>query len=110
VKITNATDVGNIVSFEDFKRTTAPLFDQVRSAINGGIQIENLRAKTFVVIVEAADTDIQLNHNLGVIPVGYYKLQGDSMILYDGGVKSWTTENIFVRASAVGVCTILVMG
>jgi hypothetical protein len=110
VKITSAVDTSGSLSFEDFKRVSSPLFDQIRTAINGGIQIDNLRAKIVVLTIDQISTDLKVTHSLGVIPVGYYKIQGDNLSIYDAGVSTWTTENIFIRATSTGVCTVLVVG
>lgn len=110
MKVTSATDVGNITAYDEFRRAVSPILDQVRTAINGGIQIENLRAKAVEVQVTVINSDVKVSHNLGIVPVGYFKIQGDSMTVFDAGISNWTTENIFVRASALGNCTILVVG
>lgn len=110
MKIQAASDVGNIETFDDLKRTLAPFLDQAKSAINGGISVENLRAKSVSLTISQTNVDTQVSHNLGVIPVGYLKIQGSNISIYDAGKSTWTTENIYVRGSGTGDVTILVMG
>lgn len=110
MKITATHDVSNVESFEDLKRFTTQFLEQAKTAINGGISIENLRAKLVSLSVTQTSSDIQVAHSLGIIPIGYLKLQGANISIYDVGKSSWTTENIFIRASATGDVTLLVMG
>ena len=110
MKITATHDVSNVETFEDLKRFTTQFLEQTKSAINGGISIENLRAKLISFTVTQTSADIQVNHALGVIPIGYLKLQGPNISIYDVGKSTWTIDNIFVRASGTGDVTLLVMG
>jgi hypothetical protein len=110
MKITASSDIGNIETFEDLKRYVQPFLDQTKTVINGGVAIENLKTTLVTVNVQTANIDIQIGHKLGSIPLGYLKIQGSNVSVYDNGKNTWTTENIFLRFSGTGEFTILVMG
>jgi len=108
-KISSSADLANVEEFEDFKRFGKVFFSEVKATINGGIDIDNLRAAMVSVVFESSGLDTQVTHNLGVVPRGYIKISGPNVSVYDGDAAS-TDTNIFIKSTGAGTCSILVMG
>ena len=108
-KISASSDVSAVVDPEEFKRFIQIFLNQVKTTVNGNVSVENLKAALVSVVFTAANADTQVLHNLAVIPRGSIKLSGPNVTIYDGATAS-TTENIFLRSTGAGTCSILVMG
>ncbi len=90
----------------------------IKSAVNGFLQFgdvagnnRNMYGKMFTVTFPLANTDVQFDHNLKVIPVGYLQMSSSNGgVVYDGvGITSKTS--IFLRSTtANNTVTLFVLG
>ena len=108
MKITAASDFGNLTDLDNVKRFLSGFAGQVKDAVNGGIDTGNLKAVVRSVTFNAANQDTQVGHGLGVIPTGYIKIAGDNISVFDGSADN-TVDNIYVQASGAGTVSLLVM-
>lgn len=96
-------------SAEDQPRLLSVFLDQVKTIINNGLQfVDNFSGKTLTLTFSAANTDTALTHGLGRVPTGYIIIKRSaSMVVYDGSA-AWTSQLIYLKASATGTVTVLV--
>lgn len=78
----------------------------IKNVVNGKIQLGDLEGNnknlfgtmiqiTFVV----ANTDVEINHELGVVPVGYLVIQNENGGVIYNGLSTWNKENIYLRST-----------
>lgn len=98
----------NLTDEAEFRRVATILFENIVSILNSGILFsDNFSSKIQSVEFSAANTEVQVQHNLGRVPTGYlvFKLSA-AAIVYDGSTAN-TETNAFLRGSAP--CTATVM-
>jgi len=109
MKLNAVQNVSNVTTVTDLARYTSITLDQIQSILNGGITfVDNFQASTISANFTAANTEFQLSHSLGRIPVGYILINASAaMIIYNGGSAN-TANDIFLKSSAIGTGQILV--
>lgn len=101
-------NASNLVDPVEFQRVVSILLENLVGIINNGILFsDNFSSKIQSVEFTAANTDVQIQHNLGRVPAGYlvFKLSA-AAIVYDGATAN-TTTNAFLRSSAPCTATIM---
>ena len=108
-KLTGDAGIDKIQEPKDQMRFISIFFDQIKMLINNGLQFaDNFDSKILTLTFSAASTDTSLTHGLGRVPTGYVILKRSaSMTVYDGSA-AWTSNLIYLRASAAGSVTVLV--
>jgi len=109
VRVTITTDLANIKEFDEFKRYAGPAFENIREILNGNISTDNLRCFVSQVTYTAANSDMKFEHRFGKKPVGYFKISGPDVRIFDGAVLP-TENEIYLRSSGAGTVTVLVLG
>ena len=57
------------------------------------------------------DTEFPVEHNLGIVPIGYIVVYMDfPTIIYDSTITPWDTTNIYLKASSNANIIIFVLG
>lgn len=68
-------------------------------------QAGNHRAQWKTIIFAAADTEVTVPHDLGVVPLGYdVRRLSAAAIIYDSNPGGWSRDYIYLKASAP--CTV----
>lgn len=84
--------------------------EAVKQTVNGKLDIAsnvNLAPKT--VTFGAANSDLQIAHNLNRIPRGYIVISRTAgFVVYDGSTP-WTRSNIYLKASSTGTAKIVII-
>lgn len=99
----------NNVDVEELPRFLAMFTLSVKNILNNGaLFADNFNCKIQSVTFSAANTEVNVTHNLGRKPSGYLVLtRSANAVIYDG-----TTENsdssLFLRASAAVTCSIMI--
>lgn len=101
-------NASNLQDIEEFRRIVSILLENVVSILNNGILFsDNFSSKIQSVEFGAANTEVQVQHNLNRIPTGYLVLKlSAAAIIYDGTTSN-TNTNAFLRASAPCTATIM---
>ena len=93
---------------EEFKRIVSILLNSIVSAINGGLTFsDNFSQNTQSVTFTAANAEVVVNHNIGRIPVGYLVLGNSAAAIVYNSDTAFTTQSIFLKASAPTTATIM---
>lgn len=108
--VTAGTDIASQDDLEGVARFSAIALDQLKTAVNGQIDTQNLRCFITTVSFVAANTAYNIQHKLGVIPKGYWKIAGPDIRIFDVPSLPATINNIYIQSTAVGTATIMVMG
>ena len=97
-------------TLEDLSRQTQIFANAVDDVVNGGITFQdNFRAQIIGVTFSAANMDTQINHSLGILPIGYLVI-GKSVALdvYNGSSSVLTKQFLTLKSSVIGNATIMV--
>jgi hypothetical protein len=108
-KLTADAGIDKITDDADKWRFISTFFAELKQLINNGLQFaDNFNGKTLTLTFSASATDTALTHGLGRVPTGYIILKRSaSMTVYDGSA-AWTSQLMYLRASATGSVTVLV--
>lgn len=109
MRVTASPDLSSIEDLEGVKRYSSQFQGQVKEALNGNISTDNLRCFVTQLNFTAANTEARVSHRLGKIPVGYWKIMGPDVRLFDGGTQP-TENEIYIQATGAGTVTVLVLG
>lgn len=84
--------------------------DEVKTILNSGLKFsDNFSGKQVSVTFSGAAADASVAHGLGRVPTGYIILSSSvSMNVYTGAT-AWTSNLIYLRASAAGTVVVLVI-
>lgn len=109
MKLNAVQNISNVTTVSDLARYASIVFEQIESILNGGVTFtDNFQSAIVSVTFSAANTQVQIAHSLGRIPVGYILTKASAaMIIYDGGSAN-TANDIFLKSSAIGNAQILV--
>lgn len=109
MKIKVPQTISNVSSWEDLKRFTSQIIDQIVGTLNGRISFtDNCQTAILSVTFTSANQDLVVAHPLGVIPQGFILVGSTvSLNLYSGTLPS-TPEQITLKSSAIGVAEVLV--
>lgn len=109
MKIKVPQSVSNTENFEDLKKYTAQVLDQVITAINGKIALnENVDAAIVSVEFPGSGQTVAAKHTLGRVASNYI-LVGSSaaMSLYDGN-RNNEDGALYIQSSAAGTARVLI--
>lgn len=106
--ITESVDFDRIKP-EDLQKYLAIFGAAVVQTINGNLDFStNFNCKLHSVTFGAADTNVAVTHGLGRVPAGYITYKATAaLVVYDGSTAS-TTSEFYLRASAIGVASVIV--
>lgn len=106
--IRSNTNISNAPDFEDLRKFSATLLNEIVSVINGGLEFgSNLKTQTIVKSVTAG-VEFTIGHTLKRIPSGYFIVRMNVANTLIDGTKEWTTESISLIPSATGKVTFIV--
>lgn len=99
MKIKTTQTASNLTTWEDLRRYVSIQVDDILAALNGRLSFgDNVQAKLMGASFSASGTAVEIQHNLGFVPNGYFLAGSDQPImLYDGGTN--TTTSLFIKAS-----------
>jgi hypothetical protein len=109
-RITQDSSVDRFKDWAEASQFVSKFFEQVTKLFSNGITIsDNFDAKILTLTFTSSATDTSLAHGLGRVPSGYLVLKRSAnMVVYDGS-NAWTSQNIYLRASAAGSITVAVL-
>lgn len=110
MKLTAVAGISEQKTVETLGRQTQLMANNLDDILNGGVNYQdNFRMQVVGVTFTAADTDVQVAHSLGVMPLGYVAIgKSAAMIIYDGSSSVLTKQFITIRSSVIGNATIMV--
>ncbi len=109
MRVTSSTDLSNLTDLDGVKRYGTQALSEMKEALNGNISTDNLRCFVTQIAFTAANMEARVNHRLNKIPVGYWKILGPDVRLFDGSTAA-TKEEIYIQSSGAGTVTVLVLG
>lgn len=105
----SGTDISNSKTLEEIVRFCAKLFREIRDIINGGIVFsDNFSAKIQDVSFTAANSETQVEHNLGRIPTGYLMLSATAAAILYSGAQAADEKFIYLKSSAITTAKVMV--
>lgn len=106
--VTQSPDVSQL-SPTDLPRFLALILKNIVKVVNGNLDFQtNFNCVLVNITFSAVDTDTQVTHNLGRIPVGrIVYAQSMKNVVYDGSKKS-TPSSMFLRCSSTGTASLIV--
>lgn len=108
MRVSTAADISNIKD-DEIKRFQTQFNVQIKDVINGGVSFaDNIKCRVLSVTFGGANQSTQVTHGLGSIPVGYAKIGGPNIVVFDAS-QDFTSENIYVQATAAGTVTLLIL-
>lgn len=94
----------------DFMVFVSKMLNDVKSILNGGLLVQdNCSFKVADVQFTAANSEVKINHSLGRLPLGYILIGASAAMSLYNGVTASSVQDIYVRSSATGSATILVI-
>lgn len=85
--------------------------DILRALTNNLNFADNFQAKVLGPITTpgVADTEFTVQHNLGVVPIGYIPNVSPAGVVYDSRRASWTDQQMFLKCNAATVTLYLIV-
>lgn len=109
MKIKVPQSISNSESFEEMRKFTSQILDQVITAINGKISLnENLDSAIVSVEFASANATVAAKHTLGRVANNYILVGASvAMDLYDSATKN--EENVlYLQSNAAGTARVLI--
>lgn len=103
MKIKAIQTVSNVQSFEDLRRFTDQMFNQIVAAINGNLSFaDNIEGSLITYTFTLANTTYQIPHTLEYTPCGYIVISKSvSTDIYDG-MGTFNEKFIFLKSTVAG--------
>lgn len=109
MKIKVPQSVSNTETFEDLRKYSAQVLDQLVTAVNGKISLsENLDSAIVTVTFNGANQTVAAQHTLGRVATNYI-LVGSSvaMDIFDGN-KDNENNVLYIQSNAAGTARVMV--
>lgn len=109
MKLKTIQDLSNVRSWEELRRYTSQILNDLMDIINGNVDlVDNCGTSLVSVTFSAANTETKVAHTLGRTPQGYLVAGSSADIrVFDSSSVS-TAEALFLKASAAGTVRLLV--
>jgi hypothetical protein len=77
--------------------------------LNSGITFnDNFDSSTQTVVFSDTNTEKIIDHGLGRVPVGYFKIGSSvALTIYDSGT-TWTKKKIFLKSDTIGTAKVII--
>lgn len=110
MKISENEGIDNQKTLDGVKLQVQRFANQVEQVVNNGLSFaDNFKSQTIIVNFTVANTDTQIRHQLGSIPVGYIPIgKSVSLDIYDGSTDVFNKTFVTLKSSAIGTATILI--
>lgn len=110
MKLASSQGISNQQTWEGLRRQTQILATKLEELLNNGINFkDNFQSQSISVAFTAADTDLQIAHQLNIVPTGYLVTNKSvSLDVYNGSSNIFNKTFITLRSSAIGTATIMV--
>lgn len=108
-KVRDNFNYSNLSTLDDLKRFLSVFLDNLTPIVNGNIEFDlNIKTKTVTANFLTANTELEVTHNLGRVPVGYLLAQSNVSTTLFNGVSTNTDSKIYLKSSAIANTTIIV--
>lgn len=98
-----------VQNVKDLGRFLTSYTNELQDIVNGNLDLElNIRGKIMTVNFVTASVDVQVDHNLGYIPTGYYVIKTSHPSSLYTGSGTWTSNSISLRSNAVATMNIFI--
>jgi len=110
MKLNVVQGISEQTTVETLGRQTQLLANNLDDLLNSGLTFkDNFRNQIIGVTFSAANTDTQINHNLGIVPTGYLVIgKTVSLDVYNGSTNVFTKQFLTLKSSVIGFATIIV--
>jgi len=110
MKLDAIQDIGNVKDWEQLKRFSQRIYEQISDILNGGATFgDNMSASIQALTFDAANKESVLKHNLGRVPIGFITISKSVDMNLFNGPTAWSNENIYIQSSAAGTATVIII-
>ena len=110
MKISQNEGIDNQKDLAGVKLQVQRFANEVEQTVNNGLSFaDNFKAQILVVNFTSANTNTQINHQLGSVPTGYIPIgKSVSLDIYDGSTDVFNKTFVTLKSSAIGSATIMI--
>ncbi len=102
-KVTTPSNFSTVSTWEDLRRFSAQLCQDIVNQINGSLTFkDNIQGTDVEVFFPVANVDLAITHKLGYVPNGFLVVGLNSAAIIYSGLQANTIQ-IFLRSSVANV-------
>lgn len=105
--VSSSPSFSNVKTFDDLSRYSSMVIGDIVAQINGKIGFVNLQKQVIPVNFTAANIEVQIPHNLGYVPNGYYQIGANAATQVYNTTES-TANFLFLKSSAIATVKVYV--